>query len=135
MTRFNISLREAVDLVIYALKASKGGEIFVPKLSSYKLIDLAKAIAPKASLSFTGARPGEKIHEEMISFTESANTIEFKNHYIILPSYRDYTIQSYINKNGGKKITKNFTYSSDKNGNFLKINEIKKIISSLLTEI
>ncbi len=135
MTRFNISLREAVDLVIYALKASKGGEIFVPKLSSYKLIDLAKAIVPKASFSFTGARPGEKIHEEMISFTESANTIEFKNHYIILPSFRDYAIQSYIKKNGGKKIRKNFSYSSDKNHKFLTINEIKKIVSSLSHEI
>tara|TARA_B100001063_G_C16684694_1_gene513696 strand:- start:61 stop:1053 length:993 start_codon:yes stop_codon:yes gene_type:complete len=131
MTRFNISLDDAIELVLLSLKKAKGGEIFVPKLKSYRLLDLAKAIAPKAKFSFTGIRPGEKIHEEMISFTESANTIEYNNYFIILPSFREYKISDYIKKNGGKKVIKRFSYSSDANRNFLKIPEIKKIISNL----
>ena len=132
MTRFNIALDEAIALVLFALKNAKGGEIFVPKLSSYRLIDLAKAVAPKAKFEFSGIRPGEKIHEEMISFSESANTIEYKNHYVILPSFRQYSLNNYIkNSKGGKKIKKQFSYSSGDNKNFLKIHEIKKIISKL----
>ncbi len=131
MTRFNISLDEAIELVLLSLKKAKGGEIFVPKLSSYRLIDLAKAIAPKAKFLFSGIRPGEKIHEEMISFTESANTIEYNKYFIILPSFREYGLTEYIKKNGGKKVVKRFSYSSNTNKNFLKIPEIKKIISKL----
>ena len=132
MTRFNISLDQAIELVLYALRYAKGGEIFVPKLASYRLIDLAKAIVPKAKIEFTGIRPGEKIHEEMISFTESANTIEYLNHYVILPSFREYSLNDYIKKmKGGKKIKKQFSYSSDANKKFLKNSEIKKIISKL----
>ena len=132
MTRFNISLDQAIELVLYALRYAKGGEIFVPKLASYRLIDLAKAIVPKAKIEFTGIRPGEKIHEEMVSFTESANTIEYLNHYVILPSFREYSLNDYIKKmKGGKKIKKQFSYSSDANKKFLKNSEIKKIISKL----
>ena len=132
MTRFNISLDQAIELVLYVLKYAKGGEIFVPKLASYRLIDLAKAIVPKAKIEFTGIRPGEKIHEEMVSFTESANTIEYLNHYVILPSFREYSLNDYIKKmKGGKKIKKQFSYSSDANKKFLKNSEIKKIISKL----
>ena len=132
MTRFNISLDEAIDLVLLALKNAKGGEIFVPKLSSYRLIELAKAIVPNAKFEFTGIRPGEKIHEEMISYSESANTIEYKNHYVILPSFREYILDYYIKKmKGGKKIRKQFSYSSENNKKFLKVHEIKKIISKL----
>ncbi len=131
MTRFNISLDEAIELVLLSLKKAKGGEIFVPKLNSYRLIDLAKAIAPKAKLLFSGIRPGEKIHEEMISFTESANTIEYNKYFIILPSFREYSIAEYVKKNGGKKVVNRFSYSSNTNKNFLKIPEIKKIVAKL----
>ncbi len=132
MTRFNISLEEAIQLVLYSLKNAKGGEIFVPKLASYRLIDLAKAITPKAKIEFVGIRPGEKIHEEMISYTESANTVEYSNHYVILPSFREYTLNDYIQKlKGGKKIKKQFSYSSGENKKFLSISDIKKIISKL----
>ncbi len=132
MTRFNITLEEAINLVIFAIKNSKGGEIFVPKLPSYKLIDLASAIMPKTKISFSGIRPGEKIHEEMISFTESLNTIEFKNHYVILPSFKSNNMNSYIKRNGGKKTIKQFSYTSNNNKNFLNIKQIKKIISDLV---
>ncbi len=131
MTRFNISLDEAIELVLLSIKKAKGGEIFVPKLNSYRLIDLAKAIAPKAKLLFSGIRPGEKIHEEMISFTESANTIEYNKYFIILPSFREYSIAEYVKKNGGKKVVNRFSYSSNTNKNFLKIPEIKKIVAKL----
>ena len=100
-------------------------------MNSYRLIDLAKAIAPKAKLFFSGIRPGEKIHEEMISFTESANTIEYNKYFIILPSFREYSIAEYIKKNGGKKVVNRFSYSSNTNKNFLKIPEIKKIVAKL----
>jgi UDP-N-acetylglucosamine 4,6-dehydratase/5-epimerase len=128
MTRFNISLLEAVNLVLLAIKDGRGGEIFVPKLSSYRLVDLARAIAPKAKLRFNGIRPGEKIHEEMISYSESLNTVEYPNHYVMLPSFKDYSIDTYIKKNGGKKIKKQFSYTSDANQNFLTIKQLKKII-------
>ena len=131
MTRFNISLDEAIDLVLHSLKKAKGGEIFVPKLPSYKLIDLTKAIAPNAKLKFTGVRPGEKVHEEMISYTESANTIEYLNYYVILPSFREYKLEDYIKKNGGKKIIKQFSYASNTNKKFLKVADIRKIISKI----
>lgn len=129
MTRFNISISEAVDFVLFALKYAKGGEIFVPKLSSYNLVDVARAIVPKAKFNFTGTRPGEKIHEEMISYTESLNTIEYKKHFIILPSFRNYSLKSYVNKYGGKITKKQFTYSSDKNDKFLSIKDLMKIIN------
>ena len=128
MTRFNISLLEAVDLVLLAIKDGRGGEIFVPKLPSYRLVDLARTISPKAKLRFKGIRPGEKIHEEMISYSESLNTVEYPNHYVMLPSFKDYSIDTYIKRNGGKKIIKQFSYTSDKNKNFLTINQLKKII-------
>ena len=131
MTRFNISLDEAVKFVLMCLKKAKSGEIFVPKLPSYKLIDLAKTIAPKSKFKFTGVRPGEKIHEEMISYTESMSTIEYDKYYVILPSFREYTLKSYTVKNGGKISKNQFSYRSNLNNKFLKISEIKKLIKNL----
>ena len=132
MTRFNISLDQAVQLVVHAIINAKGGEIFVPKIPSYRLIDLAKAISPKSKIKFTGIRPGEKLHEEMISFSESTNTISHKKFFIILPSFRNYTINQYIKKNSGKKISKGFMYRSDTNKDFLSVSQIRKILSTTL---
>ena len=128
MTRFNISLNAAVDFVLMSLNKANGGEIFVPKLPSYKLVDLAKSISPVAKFKFTGIRPGEKIHEEMISNTESMSSIEFKNYFVILPSFKEYSLEDYIKKNGGKINKNSFNYSSGNNKHFLKINELKKLI-------
>ena len=89
MTRFNISLEDGVALVMFALSKHLGGEIFIPKIPSYKIIDVAKAIAPNAKLEDVGIRPGEKLHEEMITPTDALNTIDIGNHYVILPSYSD----------------------------------------------
>ena len=85
MTRFNITLEESINAVIWSLINAKGREIFVPKLKSYKLIDLAKAVNPRAKILFTGVRPGEKIHEELISKSESFNTVDLEKYYAILP--------------------------------------------------
>ena len=93
MSRFTITLKEAVDFVIHCLKVMKGKEIFVPKIPSYNIVDIAKAINPKAKFKIIGKRPGEKLHEEMISYEESENVLEYKNCYVILPdqiSCREY---------------------------------------------
>ena len=117
MTRFNISLKEAVNFVINCLKIMKGAEIFVPKIPSYKILDLVKAINPRKKIKYIGSRPGEKIDEEMISETDAINTKEFKNYFIIYPSF--YKIKK------GKKVS---SYSSKNNKQFLLSNEIKILI-------
>ena len=88
MTRFNITLKEGVDLVVLAFREMVGGEIFVPKIPSYHIPDVAKAIAPECEINITGIRPGEKIHEEMITQTDAINTIEMDEYFLILPFRR-----------------------------------------------
>jgi len=131
MTRFNITLDQGVDFVLQSLRKMVGGEIFVPKIPSYKITDLAKAISPKAKIKVIGIRPGEKINEEMITLSDAINTIDCKNYYIILPS-SDYLQKNHIKKiikiNKGKYCNKNFNYNSGSNENFLSISEIKKLI-------
>ena len=96
MTRFNITLNESIDLVLYAIKNSLGSEIFVPKIPSYKITDLAKSISEKSKIEIIGVRPGEKVHEEMITFNDSFNVIENSKYFIILPSLDGITIKKYL---------------------------------------
>jgi len=127
MTRFSITLDEGVDFVINCLDKMKGSEIFVPKISSYRVVDVVKAIAPNKKIKIIGIRPGEKMHEEMISKTESANTIEFKNYYVILPKISKFKKNFFFNsleKRKGKKIKTHFSYNSLEN-TYLTINQIK----------
>ena len=109
-----------------------GGEIFVPKLSSYKILDIVKAIAPNSKIKIIGLRPGEKIHEEMVSVNDSTNTLEFSKYFVILPfsKYLGWTKNDYKKKTKEKgKFCKNdFSYSSDKNPNFLTIRDLKKLM-------
>ncbi len=128
MTRFNITLNEGVNYVIEALKKSQGGEIIIPKLKSFKIIDLAKAMDSGNKLKILGIRPGEKIHEQMISSSDSYSTYEMENSYIILPQDNIKLNQFYLKKMNAKKVKAGFEYSSDKNGKFLSIKEIKNII-------
>ena len=123
MTRFNISLKESIELVLWTIKHNIGGEIFIPKLPSYKILDLAKTIQKKNKIKVIGIRPGEKIHEELISETESANTYDLGKCYAIIqnPPLK-------IKKNFYKKIKNRFSYNSGKNNAFLSGNELKKII-------
>ncbi len=128
MTRFNILLHEAIDLVIYALENAIGGEIFVPKLPSYKIAHLAEAIAPHAKIEMVGIRPGEKLNEEMITESDSFNTIELKNYFVIIPAYATVIAQKIIKKYKGKKVEIGFSYNSGNNTKWLSVDEIRKLI-------
>ena len=132
MTRFNITLDEAVDMVLDSLIISMGGEIFVPKIPSYKITDLAKSIGPNCKIKYTGIRPGEKIHEEMISATDSFNTIDIGKYYIILPSLNEPILKKYKKKYSVKKFKENMSYNSGTNSKFLNINQIRKLIKTKL---
>ena len=133
MTRFNITLQEGVDFVIKNLERMWGGELFVPKIPSYKILDLAKAIGPECKLKFNGIRPGEKLHEEMITVTDAINTIEFKDYFVILPSTKQWNIEKFraeSNSKHGKFCQDGFSYNSGKNDKFLTIEELKNLIQN-----
>jgi len=116
MTRFNISLQAGVDLVMYAIEHHLGGEIFIPKIPSYKIVDVATAIAPNAKLEDVGIRPGEKLHEEMITPTDALNTIDLGKYYAILPSVSyAHTNEDYIKHHHAVLVPFGFHYSSDIN--------------------
>lgn len=116
MTRFNISLQEGVDLVLWAIGNHLGGEIFIPKIPSYHIKDVAAAIAPNIPQIEVGIRPGEKLHEEMITVTDALNTIDIGNYYAILPSVSfKHNREDYITHHNGKPVKDGFHYSSDNN--------------------
>ncbi len=129
MTRFNISLPEAVDMVIWALDNTIGGEIIVPKIPSFKIIDLAKSINNKLKFKLIGVRKGEKIHEDLISKADSLNTYDIKKYYLILNQERN-LINYYKKKYKARLVKKDFSYSSDNNKDFLNHSKLKKIISN-----
>ena len=136
MTRFNITMSDSIKLVLHALNKSLGGEIFVPKIPSYKILTLAKAIAEKTKFKIIGIRPGEKIHEELISRSEALHTLDIGKYYVILSpsadksnSYLSMSLyKKYLNQKNAKKVPKNFQYNSEKNIKFLNINEIRKLL-------
>lgn len=130
MTRFNITLSEGVDLVLHALCRMWGGEIFVPKIPSYRITDIAEAIDPKCRLEITGIRPGEKLHEEMITETDGLNSVEFSDHYVILPSISEWEKENYVKSNRGKMCGMGFKYSSDNNSRWLEVEEIRQLIKN-----
>ena len=116
MTRFNISLEAGVDLVLWAIEHHLGGEIFIPKIPSYHIKDVATAIAPGLPQVEVGIRPGEKLHEEMITPTDALNTIDIGNYYAILPSVSyHHTREEYIRHQNGVTVPDGFNNSSDKN--------------------
>jgi len=127
MTRFNITLEEGVNFVLLALKKAIGKEILVPKIPSYNILDLAHAVSEKAKIKIIGIRRGEKIHEELITVSDSYNTLESKNYYIILPSVQN-NIAKYLKQNSAKKINKPFSYSSLNNPTRLTIKDLKNLI-------
>ncbi|MFR6419681.1 MAG: UDP-N-acetylglucosamine 4,6-dehydratase (inverting) [Parabacteroides distasonis] len=116
MTRFNISLEAGVALVMFAIGHHLGGEIFIPKIPSYRIVDVAKAIAPNLPLVEVGIRPGEKLHEEMITVTDAMNTIDLGPYYAILPSVAfNHKYEDYVNHHNAVKVPEGFHYSSDTN--------------------
>jgi UDP-N-acetylglucosamine 4,6-dehydratase len=139
MTRFNITITDSIKLVLHALDKSRGGEIFVPKIPSYKITTLAKAISDKAKINIIGIRPGEKIHEELISDNEAVHTVDIGKYYVILSPSLDKSnnpltrslYKNYLKQKNVKKVKKNFQYNSGKNPDFLSVNEIKKLIKNI----
>src|SRR6185437_7010674 len=112
MTRFNISLEEGVDLVLHAMEHAWGGEIFVPKIPSYHIMDVAKAIGPECEHKIIGVRPGEKIHEEMITESDSFNTIDMGKYYVILPQKTEWNREEYMRTHNAKPVEIGFKYNS-----------------------
>ena len=134
MTRFNITLQEGVDFVLRSLDKMWGGEIFVPKIPSYKILDIAKAIAPEVPRKVIGIRPGEKLHEEMITQTDSLNTIEFDNYFVILPAVKLWDIEKFKNESNdspGIECGDGFSYNSNTNIKFLSVDELRALITNL----
>ncbi len=131
MTRFNITLDQGVALVLHALENSLAGEIFVPKIPSYRITDVAEAIGPACEKPIVGIRPGEKIHEEMITHGDSPNTIECDDCYVIVPSLladQYSTIERYMAHHGGKMTPDDFRFSSGKNTRWLTVEQIRELI-------
>ncbi|MCF8424750.1 MAG: UDP-N-acetylglucosamine 4,6-dehydratase (inverting) [Bacteroidia bacterium] len=128
MTRFNISLKEGVDIVLYALYSAWGGELFVPKIPSYKIMDVAKALAPDCECKIVGIRPGEKIHEEMITSSDSFTTYDLGRYYVILPQVTDWSLADYIKQFDAKKVKEGFNYSSGENTEWESVESLRKLI-------
>jgi len=128
MTRFNITLQEGVNMVINALNLMWGGEIFVPRIPSYRINDVAEAIAPECRREIVGIRPGEKLHEEMITETDGISSLEFENHFVILPSVRQWDPADYATKLNGKACGDGFKYNSGTNDKWLSVEELRSLI-------
>jgi UDP-N-acetylglucosamine 4,6-dehydratase (inverting) len=128
MTRFNITLDEGVEMVIHALEHAWGGEIFVPKIPSYRLTDVAEAIGPECSKPIIGVRPGEKIHEEMITESDSYYTYDLGKYYVILPAMHDWALNDFINHFNAIKVTPGFKYNSGGNTEWVSVDELRKLI-------
>lgn len=132
MTRFNITVTQAIDLVLYALTEGWGGEIFVPKIPSFKILDLATAIAPECEVKVVGVRPGEKLHEEMITFGDSYSTFDIGSYYAVLPQFDPDRLSQYINERQAKKVKQGFFYRSDINTEWLSVDDLKTLIATEL---
>ena len=137
MTRFNITLDQSVETVLFALRDQMGGEIFVPKLESYKITDICKALDNKRKIKNIGIRAGEKINEEMITVHDGINTFDIGKYYMILPSRKEQQnkILKYFKKKYKiKRMNSNFSYNSGNNKNFLTIKKLKDMISNFKVE-
>ncbi len=133
MTRFSITLQQGVDFVINCFVRMWGGELFVPKIPSYRILDIVEAIAPECSVKVVGIRPGEKLHEEMITDTDSLNTLEFGDYYVILPSTPLWDIENFAVSSGinlGVKLPFGFRYNSGDNSDFLTVSDLRNLIAS-----
>jgi UDP-N-acetylglucosamine 4,6-dehydratase/5-epimerase len=130
MTRFNISLQEGVDMVLWSIEHALGGEVLVPKIPSYRITDVATAIAPECRQEVVGIRPGEKIHEEMITASDSFNTVDMGRYYAILPTAGTYTIDEFCRQRGATLVEPGFCYDSGSNAEFLTVAQLKALIAA-----
>ncbi|MDB4171592.1 polysaccharide biosynthesis protein, partial [Polaribacter sp.] len=131
MTRFNISLQDGCEMVFYAIEKAWGGEVFVPKIPSYKISDVATAIAPELEQKIVGIRPGEKLHEEMITSSDSYNTVDLGNYYAILPQkspYSKYSKEDYKFSFNGIDVPIGFSYNSGNNSEWETIESLRELV-------
>ncbi len=128
MTRFNISLKGGVDMVLHALETAWGGELFVPKIPSYKIMDVAKAIGPNCEHVISGIRTGEKIHEEMITSSDSFTTYDLGKYFVILPQVPSFKLNDYIKQFNAKIVPQGFNYTSGDNTEWETIDSLRKLI-------
>jgi UDP-N-acetylglucosamine 4,6-dehydratase (inverting) len=128
MTRFNISLQGGVDMVMHAIEHAWGGEIFIPKIPSYKITDVAEAVAPECTLDIIGIRPGEKIHEEMITSSDSYNTYDLGKYYTILPSVANFNLSDYKNHFNAELVEQGFNYNSGTNTEWETVAGLRELI-------
>jgi UDP-N-acetylglucosamine 4,6-dehydratase/5-epimerase len=130
MTRFNISLAEGVDMVLWAIENAWGGEVFVPKIPSYRITDVATAVGPGCRQEIVGIRPGEKIHEEMITASDSFNTVDLGPYYAILPVGGAYSVEEYCAKRGARPVEAGFSYNSGTNPDFLTVEQLRQLVAA-----
>lgn len=130
MTRFNIRLSEAADMVFWALHNGRGGEVLVPKIPSYRILDLAEAVCPTCTKPVVGMRAGEKLHEEMITSSDSQNTVDLGNYYAILPADDMRIREEYCKATKAVPVPEGFSYSSGNNPHFLSVQELRQLIAS-----
>jgi UDP-N-acetylglucosamine 4,6-dehydratase len=128
MTRFNISLTGGVDMVLHALETAWGGELFVPKIPSYKIMDVAQAIGPNCEHKIVGIRPGEKVHEEMITSSDSFTTYDLGKYYVILPQLPHFSLSDYIKNFNAKLVPHGFNYTSENNSEWETVESLRKLI-------
>jgi UDP-N-acetylglucosamine 4,6-dehydratase/5-epimerase len=128
MTRFNISLQGGVDMVMHAMQHAWGGEIFIPKIPSYKITDVAQAVAPECRLDVVGIRPGEKIHEEMITPSDSFYTYDLGKYYTILPSTHGWKLEDFIKEFNAVRVPEGFAYNSETNTEWDSVDDLRKLI-------
>lgn len=132
MTRFNISLEDGVKMVLFALENAWGGELYVPKIPSYKVMDIAKAIGPNCEIEIVGIRPGEKIHEEMITSSDSFNTYDLGKYFVILPSRPNWEIEDYKKSTNAKLVPFGFNYNSGENSDWETVESLRRLIKKHL---
>ena len=130
MTRFNISLVDGCELVFSAIENAWGGEIFVPKISSYKIVDVATAIAPECRQIEVGIRPGEKLHEEMITTSDSYNTIDLGRYYVILPQQPIFSLDDYMRHFKARRVPEGFCYNSGNNDQWETVDSLRDLIKA-----
>jgi UDP-N-acetylglucosamine 4,6-dehydratase len=132
MTRFNISLAEGVNMVLHALDQAWGGEILIPKIPSYRITDVAEAIDPECKQIISGIRPGEKIHEEMITNSDSFTTYDLGKYYVILPQVTNWSLDDYIKNFNAQRVPEGFNYSSGENVEWETVESLRKLIKEYL---
>ena len=128
MTRFNISLQGGVDMVMHALEHAWGGELFVPKIPSYRIMDVAEAIGPNCEKPVVGIRPGEKVHEEMITASDSFYTYDLGKYYTIIPATPSWSVEEFIKDFKAEKVKNGFSYNSGDNEEWETVSSLRKLI-------